>query len=261
MRNFVFSLSYRKEFLSFLIVILASLCVSNISKAQTVGAVPAAVKTNYNITSPWYAKYVDANGIPVLGSSVVSDAALVKARSNILRLLATLPTSAKAKLVTQKVRVVIWARTEKASSIPEFFAQYGTTGDATYWGGFGPRTGLPICGGTEANLIDNYGAENVFVHEFAHGVAEMALASIDANFTSQLNAAWTARSSVSPVRWAGTYAATDTKEYWAEGVQSYFNVNRAADAVHNDIDTRAELQTYDPPLYALINRVYGAGAL
>lgn len=261
MKNYVEQKIYRMVFLSLICFSFLIIGISSSANAQTVGTIPSAVRTSHSIPTTWYAKYIDANGIPVLGSSVVSDAALIKARSNVLRLLATLPTSAKARLVTQKVRVVIWARTEKASSIPEFFAQYGTSGDATYWGGFGPRTGLPICGGTEANLIDNYGAENVFVHEFAHGVAEMALASIDANFTTQLNAAWTARNSVNPVRWAGTYAATDTKEYWAEGVQSYFNVNRASDAVHNGIDTRAELQTYDPPLYALINRVYGAGAL
>lgn len=230
--------------------------------AQTVTAVPSSVKTSHNITSSWYAKYIDANGIPVLGSSLVGDAALVKARSNVLRLLMTLPTSAKARLVSQKVRVVIWARSEKASSIPEYYAMFGTGSDSTYWGGFGPTASLPIAAGTEANLIDNYGAENVFVHEFAHGVAEMALASVDSNFTSQLNAAFAARSSVTPTRWANTYAATNTKEYWAEGVQSYFNVNRAADpGIHNGIDTRAELQTYDPPLYNLISRVYGSGGL
>lgn len=250
-----------KKLLSIFLTIASGAFITSTSFAQTVGALPGAVKTSYNITSPWYSKYIDANGIPVLGSAAVSDAALLKARLNVLRLLMTLPTSAKAKLIAQKVRVVIWARTEKASSIPEWFAKHGTGGDTTYWGGFGPIPDLLICGGTEANLIDNFGAENVFVHEFAHAIAEMALASIDANFTAQLNTAWNARTSVTPARWAGTYAATDTKEYWAEGVQSYFNVNRAADAVHNGIDTRAELQAYDPLLYALISRVYGAGAL
>jgi hypothetical protein len=39
-------------------------------------------------------------------------------------------------------------------------------------------------------------------------------------------------------------------------VQSYFDTNRPPDAVHNHVDTREELQTYDPRLFALIDGVF-----
>ena len=44
------------------------------------------------------------------------------------------------------------------------------------------------------------------------------------------------------------YAATDEHEYWAEGVQSWFDTNRENDAIHNHVDTREELLEYDPAL-------------
>jgi hypothetical protein len=244
-----------------LLLFLAGIGFPQISFAAEVGAIPDRIAAKYDISSPWYAKYVDAKGIPILGSTAVSDAALLTARSNVLRLLATSPKSVRAKLASQKVRVVVWGRGEVPSSIPEFRAKFGTGLDAIYWGGFGATTSLPICAGTEANLVDNDGSENLMVHEFGHTIAEMALATIDANFMAELNAAWNARSKVTPARWAGTFAGTDTKEYWAEGLQSYFNVNRPRDAVHNGVDTRAELQAYDPLLYALLNRIYGSKPL
>ena len=39
--------------------------------------------------------------------------------------------------------------------------------------------------------------------------------------------------------WKGTYAASDIQEYWAEGVQSWFDTNRHDDRAHNHVHTRA----------------------
>ena len=46
-------------------------------------------------------------------------------------------------------------------------------------------------------------------------------------------------------------------EYWAEGVQSWFDTNRENDDQHNHVDTRAELVEYDPKLAALCKEVFG----
>jgi hypothetical protein len=231
--------------------------------AQTVGAIPATIKTKYGITSSWYAKYVDAGGIAVLGSASVSDAAMLKARNNMLSLLATLPKSSVTTLDSKKVRVVILAKTEKVSSIPEYNALFGSANDATYWAGFGPTTTLPICAGTEANITGTSDGENIFVHEFAHGIAEIALPSIDAKFQTELDSAFAAAKTKS--LWANTYAITNIKEYWAEGVQSYFDINRegtaSGDGIHNSTNTRTELKTYDVALYNLLFRIYGNVAL
>ena len=49
------------------------------------------------------------------------------------------------------------------------------------------------------------------------------------------------------------------KEYFAEGVQSYFNVNAYAsppDGIHNKINTRDKLRQYDPTLFGLVKEVF-----
>ena len=59
--------------------------------------------------------------------------------------------------------------------------------------------------------------------------------------------------------WANTYAATNKDEYWAEGVQGWYNANLERDppdGVHNAINTRTELAAYDPGLYQLIQEVF-----
>lgn len=230
--------------------------------AQTVTPVPAAIRAEFDLPPRAYAKYLDAGGIPVLGSAAVGDAALQKARANVLTLLATRPGVA-ARLRSQRVRVVILARGETVGAIPEYRAAFPDRSlDKRFWGGFGATPTLPIVAGTEANLIDGQNDENVFVHEFAHTVAEMALAA-DPAFAKGLTAAWTHARKAR--LWANTYAGSSRDEYWAEGVQAYFDVNRegppGGDSVHNDRNTRAELRDYDPLLFALIDRVYGRATL
>ncbi|MEM6692479.1 MAG: hypothetical protein AAF664_23815, partial [Planctomycetota bacterium] len=46
-------------------------------------------------------------------------------------------------------------------------------------------------------------------------------------------------------------------EYFAEGVQSWFDDNRENDHDHNHVDTRVELIEYDPGLAAICEEVFG----
>ena len=46
-------------------------------------------------------------------------------------------------------------------------------------------------------------------------------------------------------------------EYFAEGVQSWFDTNRTMDHDHNHIHTRDQLKTYDPGLAKLCDEVLG----
>ena len=57
--------------------------------------------------------------------------------------------------------------------------------------------------------------------------------------------------------WAGVYASTHHHEYFAEGVQSWFNNNRPPDHDHNQVNTRKELREYDLGLAALYEEVLG----
>ena len=53
------------------------------------------------------------------------------------------------------------------------------------------------------------------------------------------------------------YALVNPAEYWAEGVQDWYDTNRTMDHDHNHIHTRAQLKTYDPELAKLCAEVLG----
>jgi hypothetical protein len=53
------------------------------------------------------------------------------------------------------------------------------------------------------------------------------------------------------------YAIKNRAEYFAEGVQAWFDTNRTMDHDHNHIHTREQLKTYDPSLAALCEKVLG----
>ncbi len=53
------------------------------------------------------------------------------------------------------------------------------------------------------------------------------------------------------------YALVNAAEYWAEGVQDWYDTNRTMDHDHNHIHTRVQLKTYDPELAKLCAEVLG----
>jgi peptidyl-prolyl cis-trans isomerase A (cyclophilin A) len=83
----------------------------------------------------------------------------------------------------------------------------------------------------------------------------MGLNTVDPGFEGRLQAAYAAARAGG--LWQGTYAITSVGEYWAEGVQNWFDDNRENDALHNHVNTRAELKAYDPALAALCAEVFG----
>lgn len=231
--------------------------------APVVGPVPAELVDRYDLDTRWYGKYIDGGGVPVFGPHQIDDATLLRVGVQLQTVLATAPASPVAELNRRNVRIVIIARGEHMSSIPEVMASFGTSMDDRYWAGFGATDSFPITASTEANITDNQGNENVFIHEFGHSLHLMALRHIDPQFQPELNNAWTAARSKG--LWNNTYAASNIDEYWAEGIQTYFDVNYhgpvGGNGVHNNIATREALKTYDPQLYALFERVYKGAVL
>jgi hypothetical protein len=53
------------------------------------------------------------------------------------------------------------------------------------------------------------------------------------------------------------YAGKNRSEYWAEGVQCWYDTNRTMDHDHNHIHTREGLKRYDPGLASLCREVLG----
>lgn len=96
------------------------------------------------------------------------------------------------------------------------------------------------------------------VHEFAHSVRGLGIATSDRELDLRIENAYEA--AMAAGLWADTYAATNSDEYWAEAVQSYFDTNLSsdpADGIHGPIDSNAELVEHDPRLYGVIDSVFG----
>jgi hypothetical protein len=206
---------------------------------------------------PFYQKYADYKGLPILASAKVSDAGLAEARYLIGRMLAD-RDDVTAAIVKARCRFVVMAPTEMTTDVPE---QRGMT-PKDYWDrrarGLGGR--VTSCG--EENLLnlkgDRYRGENILIHEFAHCIHNYGLRTVDRGFDAKLRATYTR--AIDLGLWKNTYAATNPGEYWAEGVQSYFDCNAPPGGVHNDVNTREKLAGYDPDLHALIDEVFRQSA-
>ena len=219
--------------------------------------VPAELREKLHL-DPFYQQHLDVHGLPILGSAKVSNYAMLEAAYLIEQTLGHRPDILKA-MANNKVRLTIMAVTEYTTDVPE----HSDLKRKEYWDrrarGLGATPQRPCVSGAEENLLglhgDPYATENILIHEFAHAVHEMGMSSVDPTFDKRLRVAY--HDAIDRGLWKTTYAATNPEEYFAEGVQSWFDTNRRNDNAHNDISTREKLKTYDPTLAKLIEEVYG----
>jgi hypothetical protein len=239
--------------------ILATAALAAAPQERKVVPIPPETREAFRL-SPFYAKMIDADGFPIVASEKVSDFALREAAYLIDAMLGARRDLREA-LVRARVRFSVMAAEEFTTDIPE----HADLTPKDYWDrrarGLGATSIRPSVSCGEENLLcapgDPYGTENILIHEFAHAIHEMALNAVDASFDGRL--ARTYRAAKDAGLWKGTYAATNRNEYWAEGVQSWFDTNRRDDAEHNHVDTREKLKAYDPALAGLIAEVFGEG--
>jgi hypothetical protein len=227
---------------------------------------------------PFYVKYVDAGGIPVIGSARVADAALVRARDIILAMLARRP-DLRAQLELEGVRVGVMDYKEQITDLPEYrhlakptrddprltdcerqnFGQIQAMSDRDYWNGRVRGLGGRFTTAGAENLMgleaDRYYGENIFVHEFSHLILD-AVEAVDRDLYHADEQAY-AQAKAKGL-WKGDYAGVSVQEYWAEGTQFWFNDNKFArlDGGVN-IVSHGDLARYDPALYAVLAKVYG----
>jgi hypothetical protein len=241
-------------FISVLLLFATSAIAVQVSPAQPP---PAELAAGLKLT-PFYQKHVSVRGFPVLGSANVSDYALLEAAYLIDHMLEG-REDVRAALIANKVRFVVMAWNEFTTQVPE----HSTLKPKGYWDkrarGLGATRDRPAVSCGEENLLgyagDPYGAENILIHEFGHAIHEMGLSSANPGFDKRLKAAY--ESAMQRGLWKGKYASQNRMEYWAEGVQSWFDTNRENDHDHNHVNTREELKAYDSPLAALLAEVFG----
>lgn len=217
-----------------------------------------------NIPS-FYQKYIETEGLYVTSSGKVSDEALLKACDIISLMLAKRP-DVKAHMVKKGCHVMVIGKDEETCDLPEFAHICNCEDSIKYWNwrarGFG---GAPedefssSCG--EENLLalsqDKYVGENILIHEFAHLIHTVGIVGVEPDFNERLEAL--RQNAIRKGLWEKTYAVSNKEEYFAECVQSFFNCNRYAEpanGVHNWVNRRTKLETYDPDMYRLLQEYF-----
>jgi len=130
-----------------------------------------------------------------------------------------------------------------------------------YWNerarGLGATVATPVGSSAEENALchsnDRYRVEDITIHEFAHSMHLLGFALVFPTFNSELTGLYNAARAAN-IWGSGHYAMTDFKEYFAEGVQSYYGCN-APD--HYAPTNRDQLRRRDPNFYHFLDRYLG----
>ncbi len=207
---------------------------------------------------PFYQKYVSANGYPIVGSANVSDYALKEAAYLVNMMLAK-RADVREAMIKGGSRLVVMSHDEFTTDVPE----HSQMAPKDFWDararGLGGSRTDPVCSCGAENLLgfegDPYSTECILIHEFAHNIHLRGMVVVDPTFDDRLKEAY--ERAMQAGLWKTKYASMNHAEYFAEGVQSWFNNNRPPDHDHNHVDTREELREYDPGLAALCEEVFG----
>jgi len=231
---------------------------------------------------PFYTKYADAAGIPIVASEEVRSDAVLMLRDIVNHMLVKRP-DLRTELVRRGSRLMIIGAKQGQMDLPEYRSmkkpakedprltpgereRYDQPGgiasmtDAEYWnrrarGLGGIRTS---CG--EENLLGlqfervRYFGEHICVHEFSHGIMS-AIRTVDPGLMKEIDAAYAAAKAKGLFK--GHYAENTVAEYWAEGTQWWFWSNYSWITPEKvEIWSPESLKEYDPTLFELLSRVY-----
>jgi hypothetical protein len=225
---------------------------------------------------PYYTKVTFAREFPVLGSNRVSDRALLKANDTIRKMFAYRHDILKA-MIADGARLVVLAPGERLSDLPEFADGNKSGPDLVRHLDYTPS--LKLMAAPEENVLalpgDPFAGQYLLVHMFAKGLYRIAgLRPMDADFEKRRErqqyeigvkrldvdfdkkVAGLFDSAIEKKLWGGTTAARDRFEYWAAGVEAYFDASGrgvAPGGAERPITTRELLKTYDPALYSLVD--------
>jgi predicted metalloprotease with PDZ domain len=226
---------------------------------------------------PYYTKFTYAREFTVLGSKQVRDEALLRANDIVRKMFAYRHDVLKA-MIADGARLVVLGREEKLSDLPEFKEARTKAGfDEVRYLDYTPALKLMVV--PEENVLclpgEPFAGKCMVVSVFAkalHQVTgsrpvipnfdqrrdkqqyELRVKRLDVEFDQQLKKAYDG--AVGKGLWKGTAAARDRVEYWAAGVEAYFDAAGDGQPPHNadrPITTREALKAYDPELYALVD--------
>jgi hypothetical protein len=233
--------------------------MSATTECTQVTPVPDEVRTRLDL-DPFYEKHVDAHGLSVLGSSAPSDESLLLA-CKVLNNMLSESEEVRSELIRRKARFAIIGKDEGTADIPEYGYRDGPQADIDYINQRARGLGGLVASCGEENILclagDRYPRESICVHEFSHTITTYGAYTAIDSFEDELENAFDAALASGILD--DTYRSSSLQEYWAEGVQDWYDTNDWAsppNGIHNDVNTRVELAEYDPTLYALVASLF-----
>lgn len=225
----------------------------------------------------WYSKFLLAYSpdklysIPILSSRFVADSALLQVRNIVETMIKKIPSYAFDWMHEKFFRIGIVGAQENVTDLPEARAM-PIWWPGTDWNargrGYGATPSLPLMTCGEENIVylphspfaNRYATESIMVHEFAHNLdqglrGDGKTGSEGKQFEEELLAAFANAGTTG--LWKGTYAMENAAEYWAEGVQAWYNTCRMivpSPKGQFTLKYRSQLLEYDPTLYQLIEK-------
>lgn len=170
------------------------------------------------------------------------------------------------KLIDHGAALAIYGLQENAYDIPEHrggadFLHYEVEG-------FGGTTDIPVTSVSEKNVMryiegpyqTKYKNESILAHEFGHAIHLIGINNLeDQTLASELVSAY--EHATANQLWPTTYAISNYEEYFATLTAIWFNVMAESkdgswDGVRGPVNTRDELQEYDPVGYAFFASIY-----
>ena len=217
----------------------------------------------------FYSQRASANSFLIVASAKVNPYAVKEAEYLVNLMLANRP-DVRAAMIKSGARMCIMAYDQFTTDLPEFERMkdekepgFEALPAKDFWDararGLGGSETDPYCSVAEENLLcypgDPYALESILIHEFAHSIHLRGMLNVDPTFDVRLQATYV--KAMKTGLWKGKYASVNRYEYWAEGVQSWFDNNRINDHDHNHVNTRVLLLEYDPGLAELCREVFG----
>ena len=209
---------------------------------------PAAVRDFFEL-DPYYQQWINIRGFPVLASAEVSPYALKEVAWIIYQMIGHRPDVLKI-MAERTVRFVIVPHNKHTSDMPE-----SNTGRLSFFWDVRHRAvhckGCPITSKAEESLLGKSASP---IHNFGHLFQDWGFTGIDPTFNNRVRVLY--NMAISEGLYQNRYAGTNIVEYWAEGVDSWFD---DADPNWNVAPTRSALKKYDPRLAELMTEVFGDG--
>jgi len=203
-----------------------------------------------------------ALGFPIITDGIASDTALDRTAWTLDNVAATLDPYVVNQMITRFFRQAVMGRfpAEVVTSLPEYADQ-----DPNFWynrRGCGATDWIPVGSNAEEDVLcysdDLYPDQDITVHEFGHSLHLLGFKHTWDSFQQELDAAYDYAHYYNTwgSGYIGSYAMTNAEEYFAMGLQAYFDVGYPFDQQGGPW-SRVTLNQVDPTLGQIIDRYMG----